>query len=267
MKRVKAYLIIFKSLGFTKGLCFILCNNFRIEKEFSARFGQHFLYIRSCTNDLYIVHSVLCENEYAEFEHRMLIESDSGLVVDAGGHIGGSVHKLRKLFPLNKIVVVEPEDRNFMLLEKNVTQLENVGLMNAALAPMSKEGNRAFLRDRTGRAGFTIVDRADDNPEASIIQEVPTISLREIMNIEKSKGIAFLKVDVEGAEKIIFASDKEFANFVSVAYIELHDRIVAGCTETVRNYFRDTHVEIPCTGEKLLFVRTDLSSYLMTGST
>lgn len=255
MKRFRAYQLIFKSLGIRQSLLFILCNNLNYEREFYARFDRKDFLVRSCTNDLYILNSVLNGDEYADIEAIILNSGYEDLVIDAGAHLGGSAERLRKIFPQNKIVLIEPEKRNFSLLERNVTTLKNKILINAALVPGELMGQELQLKDRTGRSGFTIVQGALDNPYALTIQNVPTISLRKILIDQNAKGIAFLKVDVEGAEKMIFSSDKDLSEIIHVAYIELHDRVVEGCTETVRDFFKNTHKEIVCSGEKLLYVR------------
>ena len=255
MKRVEDFLIIFKKLGFFQGIGFIFCNNLKVEREFCAWFNGKNFVIRSCTNDLYILNSVLSGEEYEGFDSTMLKCHDEDIVIDAGAHIGGSAIKLRMMFPQNRLVLIEPESRNFYLLKRNVSTLKNLTLLNAALVPTELAGQEVYLWNRTGKAGFTIVEGALDNPDATAIQKTTTISIREILANEGKKEIAFLKVDIEGAEKVIFSRDKDLAKNILVAYIELHDRVVEGCTETVRNFFKDSHKEILCPGEKVLYIR------------
>ena len=253
-KKIESYMIICKRLGFLNGLLFVACNNLRINRTFLARFAESSFLIRSCTNDLFILHAVFTE-EYLLNAFKFDPVNRNHLIIDAGAHIGGSAHRIRKFFPQNRIVLIEPEISNFALLEKNVATLNNKKLVRAALVPSELMGQEIFLRNRTGYAGFSIVENPKDNPQAPIIQKSPTISLRSILKAENANEIAFIKIDVEGAEKAIFSTDYDLANLIAIAYIELHDRVISGCTETVKNFFKQTHLEFNVKGEKLIYIR------------
>lgn len=255
MSRRQAYEIILKHLGVKKGLIYLLFNRLKVEKKILAKFQNHHLFIRSTTNDLYIANSVLCGDEYEHINVELIARSDSKLIIDVGAHIGSSALKLRQLFPSHKILCIEAERRNFEILRRNLREIPNIEIMHRALSNEAMRNQFISLRKRYGRSGFTIIEEPNDFTNAKIVERSKSISLCELLSEQIEQEISFLKVDVEGAEILIFDGRNDISEKINVAYIETHDRIVPGCTEIVREFFRNSHFEIEMPGEKLFFVR------------
>lgn len=63
--------------------------------------------------------------------------------------------------------------------------------------------------------------------------EVGGITVEALMSRFGIDYIDFFKVDIEGAEKEVFASSSMWIDKIGVIAIELHDRLKAGCSRSV----------------------------------
>lgn len=204
--------------------------------------------IRPRTPDRVVALSTLGD----EFEQlgKFLAPDFDGLIVDGGGYIGTAALKLAQLFPAAKIVSVEPSDRNFELLCRNTAGMERIEPVRAALAPIA--GQSIELYDRgTGEWGLTIVKNPNDRVDAPSLQQVQTISLREIAANHPGREIGLLKLDIEGGEKALFEQDAAELKCIPAIFVELHDRIVEGCTAAFDAFSQDRQVR-NFGGEKFL---------------
>jgi len=130
------------------------------------------------------------------------VESSEKIVIaDCGANIGLSIFFFKHFFPNSKIFAFEPDKDIFRILEKNVrsNNLSNVKLYNKAVG--SDKRNIKFYSSSGcgGSQGNTIYkDLAHSKGfKESIVEEITLSSLN-------LKMIDVLKIDVEGAEGIIF---------------------------------------------------------------
>lgn len=189
--------------------------------------------------------------EYS-FLDDLLSRDYDGLVVDAGGYIGTAAIAFARRFPRARVITIEPSSDNFAVLEENIAAFPNIEARKAALG--IEGGRDVALRDRgTGNWGFTIIEQPRDNAVASGIENVPLVSLQEIMD-EKNSNIDFLKLDIEGGEKQILDAIPEVLERIPIVFIELHDRIVEGCHDSFLAFSRDRWV-LRIGGEKFISIR------------
>jgi len=254
-RRITAYRLIFLSLGPLRMFLFILANSRNQRKTFLATFKKSQILLRSSTDDLYVAQEILSGSEYQSINSDLLSSCKSDLIVDVGAHIGSGTMMLRQMFPQHRIVAIEPEIRNFELLKINTSGMSGVTLFNRALVGTLKIKDEFHLVDRRDASGFTVVSKPLDNPKAQSIQKVAGLLLEQIVEQFECTEIAFLKVDIEGGEKELFNDSGFDPKKIFAAFIETHERIVEDAEEAVRCFFEKTHREIPCEGEKLLFVR------------
>ena len=181
-------------------------------------------------------------------------ELEHGFVVDGGGYIGTAAIEFAKAYPEATVVTLEPSQDNFALLKRNVAAYPNIHPVNAAL---SNHSGKIELRNRgTGEWGFTIVERPDDHPDSRVLHEVDCVTIPELMERFGKGGVDILKLDIEGGEYQLLKDKPEWISDVGVVCIELHDRIVGGCSEAFRNATegRDNR---DMDGEKYLSFRRD----------
>lgn len=209
----------YQSLG-TRGVLAISANHIcGFPKHVAAptRGIKHPVFVRLRTSDLELYKSILLESEYdypVPFSPRV--------IVDVGANCGMTSIFYANKYPDAKIVAVEPEPSNYAALVRNAARYSNIVPMHAALwnvngqvevfpgGPMKRKW--AF-RVRTG-AGCRAV------------------TLPTLMQETGMETIDILKIDVEGAEREIFAGC-DWMEKVRLLAIELHDRYFPGCSDVV----------------------------------
>ncbi|MEH6836208.1 MULTISPECIES: FkbM family methyltransferase [Falsihalocynthiibacter] len=210
--------------------------------------GGQDIYVRPGTSDL----RVAFQNLRTEFDilSDLLPKDFSGLIIDAGGYIGTAALQLARMYPAATIITIEPSSQNYAMLLRNVSAIDRIVPINAALH--TEAGQSLELVDHgTGEWGFSIM--ASDTG-CSSMEIVQTVSLPEIAARYPSMRIGIIKIDIEGSEKDLFENSDKTLSTAEAVFIELHDRMVPGCTELFRNFSRDRWI-LNAGGEKLLSLR------------
>lgn len=215
-----------------------------------AIFAGQTVLLRSGTPDLGVALSCFA---YGEFEELTLfLERDfSGTIIDAGAHIGCSALALSNLFPAAKVIAVEPQSDNFVMLKQNVFFNPRIVPVHGAL--VGSEAKLVSLRDRgTGEVGFTVVSTPKDNPKSEIVEKVPAFRLRDL--VHELEEVGLLKLDIEGGEFELLTKDLESVKKIPLVVAELHDRIKEGCTAAFEQMSEGRTIH-KLWGEKLLSVK------------
>ena len=164
---------------------------------------------------------------YTEHVYRaILARGKTPLIVDCGANIGASVLWFSARYPEAHIVAIEPEPRNFDLLEANCrgvdVDLRRMGIgCTDGVAWLSGSG----MGCRTNEQGSGI--------------EVHIVSLETLLaDKPPSRYEPFLlKVDIEGAERRLFASSPDVLDRFAVIALEPHDWMLPGQKTSVE-FFR-----------------------------
>jgi FkbM family methyltransferase len=209
------------------------------------------LFVRARSPDIQVALSSLGD-EFSPLS--TILPSDfSGLIIDAGGYIGTAAIKFSKMYPHAKVITIEPSEENFAILQENIKPFKNISAVKAALVAANRVGGTKLLDRGQGQWGFTIVKNPLDGPDAAEINIVETITLAEIAKSHHETNIGILKLDIEGAEKEIFDHAGEQLKNVFSIFVELHDRVVLGCSESFKRFSEDRLV-LNFGGEKFLSV-------------
>jgi FkbM family methyltransferase len=152
------------------------------------------------------------------------------VIVDAGANIGLASVFLANKYPEARIIAIEPEKSNFEVLRKNVAPYANVACVQAALWNSDKSVTITDLG--LGQWGFFTMEHPSQR-EGLKDGEVEGITVTTLMTRFGIEYIDFFKVDVEGAEKEVFASSSSWIDRVGVIAIELHERLKVGCSRSV----------------------------------
>ena len=145
-------------------------------------------------------------------------------IVDAGANAGYStlylVSRLSDSYQPN-VICIEPGDDNVAILKKNlqINQFNNVSVEQAGLF------NKAcYLKVSTGfRDGK---DWSLQVEESAGKTDLKGVEVQALMDKYKWTHIDFFKIDIEGAERYLFADEAYAANFLSkvkMISIEIHD--------------------------------------------
>lgn len=208
--------------------------------------GQKIL-VRPATPDLRVAFQSLGK----EFDglKQLLPHDFDGLIIDAGGYIGTAALKLSAMYPQAQIVTIEPSEDNLAMLEQNIAGKSKIHPVQAALTV--KSGEKVSLFDRGhGDWGFSLALREEDY-QAKNLGTVSTITLEDILARFPGKSIGLVKLDIEGGERPIFQNPSSVLCSVPAVFVELHDRVVPGCSDAFEAFNAGRWV-VRAGGEKYL---------------
>ena len=142
-------------------------------------------------------------------------KNNSPLILDLGANIGLSVLYFKKLYPEAQITAFEADPIIFRYLIKNVhgNGYEDVRLINKAAWNNNKMVDFHSDQSDAGRIAFG-EDPVNCNVEA--------IDIRDYLKVNK---VDFLKIDIEGAEEIVFPLCDEYLHNIDFVFIEYHSRV------------------------------------------
>jgi len=171
-------------------------------------------------------------------EYDVAVERPS-VIIDVGANIGLASIWFTSKFPEARVLAVEPEKSNYELLVRNVAPYPNVTTIHAAL--WTHRGTLALDDPRHEGAWAFQTRELADSPHP--VEEVPCLSVADLISDYDLGWVDLLKVDIEGAEKEVFSSPGEWIGSVGAIAIELHDRFKTGCARSFYAAVTDFPVE------------------------
>tara|TARA_A100001037_G_scaffold304506_1_gene341518 strand:- start:43622 stop:44377 length:756 start_codon:yes stop_codon:yes gene_type:complete len=182
--------------------------------------------LRGKSSDFKVFDEIFLKEQYDSH----LLPENPKVILDAGANIGLSSIYFAARFPDSKIFALEPENSNYEILSKNTKNFENIIPLKKAL--WSHSTDLRISNPSAEKWAFNFTE-----------SQLPTEDLYEGISIEgfmsdySVNEIDILKLDVEGAEKDIFSKNINWIPKVRLMIIELHDRVVPGCS---REFFACT---------------------------
>lgn len=221
---------------------YALKKNLKKDNLFSLEINHHKFFLRGGTVDFAVMDSILRKGEY---------NVDPGfnpeIIVDAGANIGASTLYFRLRYPHAHIYAIEPERSNFELLQKNLRHYKGITLENCAIWPENKE----LFISNPGAEKYAF-QMTEARESADII---PGVTMDYIMDRWQLPHIDLLKMDVEGAEKLIFdLPEIPWLGKVRVLIIELHESLMPGTVEVFQNALRGIEYESYQRGENHVII-------------
>lgn len=200
--------------------------------------------VRPSGPDIEVVYSCL-SGEFDCLRHAYP-ENVTGLIIDAGGHIGAAAVSLARLYPNATIITVEPSSENFELLTQNISPYPNIQAIHAAIMP--KGGEHINMYDPGfGSWGFSTL-----KTRGHVIENVPTVGIRDLLDQFGNGRALIAKIDIEGAETGLFR-EPNWLDEVGVLMVELHERFSPGCENVFWEANRERFV-FKAGGEKFVSV-------------
>jgi FkbM family methyltransferase len=170
-------------------------------------------------------------------------------ILDLGAYAGYAAVWLARRFPQARIACVEPCASTFRLLTLNATPYRNIRTIQAAA--WHSNTTLGVAARHSGDWGTQLHDQMPQ--EARGIQ---ALSVAELLRLLGWDHADFVKCDIEGAERAVFADPgQHWLHRLDVLAIELHDSIAPGSSETVANCFDSNLFETGQHGEAMLFQR------------
>lgn len=166
--------------------------------------------------------SIFSHDTEVQIEYKgILEEGKQPLILDLGANVGFASIFFGSIFPLAKIIGLEPSENNFANATKNLHGTPNAEMILAAVGTSDGWiefydpglGNNAF---RTFGEDSQLVSKVQSRSIASLIQQYPELQP------------FFLKIDIEGFEKELFTGDCSWIDSFKVIAIEIHDWMMPG---------------------------------------
>ena len=194
------------------------------------------------SSDVYAFYHLFKRQEYKPLIE--LIQGDNKVkgpfqILDIGGNIGLFSIYFHCFFPDSKFIIIEPFENNFNPMKSNIQQN---GFINAELVFGGAWNKEAYLK--------TVKDFRDEKDWATRVveseeqTEIKGFTIIKLMEKFEHEFIDVLKIDVEGAEKYLFADIKEASEFLSKTKyiaIEIHDEF--DCRREIYNCLKRNHFE------------------------
>lgn len=198
-------------------------------------FSSDQVYMRRTISDFGRVSEYLSNTYFRNsYLHNALKKSEPTAMIDVGANIGLSALSLTKEFTtIEEVIGIEAELQNFHILKKNF-QLWSKKIGNTQFHPMhavathnskvtfTQINSLAELNGRGTASGtFRFAESKKESDEAQVLA---SISMSEIFNKLQNKENVIVKIDIEGGEEQLMASNTNWLKDCSLMAIEIHDR-------------------------------------------
>jgi FkbM family methyltransferase len=192
--------------------------------------------------------------DYATFEEVLLDESynmatqfEPEFILDGGANIGLTSCYFASKYPKAKIVSVEPDNENFLLLKKNCGPYAAIHPVKAGI--WKRNTYLKITNTGAGYNAFTVNETGKE--DAGTIEG---LQIDHLMYMYDMPRIDILKLDIEGSEKEIFMDEVgSWLPKTRVLVIELHDAMKRGCSRAVFNRINQYDFSFSIKGENVIF--------------
>ncbi|HYG02367.1 MAG TPA: FkbM family methyltransferase [Chryseosolibacter sp.] len=171
-------------------------------------------------------------------------------IIDAGANIGLTSVYLANRFPHARIISIEPDEENFIMLRKNTRAYSNIVPVKSALLNQKEQID---IRDvGLGKRGMMVEKSSTDTGMTST-------SISDLMSEFHLPHIDILKMDIEGSEREVFEKNyQDWLTKTNCLIVELHDRMKPGCSTNVFKALSDYRYSFSIRGENLVFITENL---------
>lgn len=175
------------------------------------------LLCRAGTSDISVFSDVFLHGQYAVAADL----DDVALIIDCGANVGYTSAYLLSCYPGASLIAVEPDLENFELLQANTRYYgERVSTLRSAV--WSHRAELAISEESRGRGGEW--GRQVTEVAAEDGGSILAVTIGELLRDSGQPRISILKMDIEGAEEVVFSKGyEEWLPKVDNLLIELHD--------------------------------------------
>src|SRR5688572_10912341 len=205
------------------------------------------LYLRLPSADFPTYQQVMVKREYD-----FAVTTPPRTIIDAGAHIGLAAVWFANRFPDARILAVEPETENFELLCRNAAPYPNIAPVRAGI--WSTDTELDVIDPGLGTWGFMTSAWGDSALRGERRERVRGVTVDGLMREHGLDHIDVLKVDIEGAEREVFAAPGEWLERTDLIIAELHERLKVGCNRAFYQATAGFDREW-CTGENVFVAR------------
>ncbi len=173
----------------------------------------------------------LFAESFLEKDYYFRSTTEKPFIIDCGGNLGMSILFFKMFYPTANILTFEPSQICLPFLRKNISdnKLGDITIINKALS--NKKGECFFHEVPSNTLGASLGGAPNDKC---------TISVETVLLSEYIKSpVDFLKVDVEGAEKLIFEDLDQSGKIklIKEMVIECHSKELLHSTLKILNKY------------------------------
>lgn len=173
--------------------------------------------------------------------------SEPAYIMDCGANIGISTRYFIKRYPRAKIAAIEPDQRNFRILQSN---LQGCGVATYQIALHNK---RRLLR--LASDSLSSYSRRFDEAGCGS-EQVVAAPLQDLFAKLQWPRIDLLKIDIEGGEVAMFDTQDSWLSRVNVFVIEFHEYLKEGATQVILSkIFSTAQYRVQTLGEYMVIER------------
>jgi FkbM family methyltransferase len=211
----------------------------------TARRSRHVLYARPQSSDFTVFGQTFITQPYACLDDLSHVD----FIVDAGANVGFASAFLLTQFPGAELLAIEPDAGNFDILRRNLAPYGPRA--RAVLAGLWSHRTQLRVEETPYRDGgaWAIQVRESAPGEAS---QFDAIDVPGVLAQTGRQRISILKMDIEGAECVVFSAPNAgtWLAAVDCILIELHDDTHFGtCSDVFQRAIEDQGFVVSHAGE------------------
>jgi FkbM family methyltransferase len=185
---------------------------------FTTPHSLHPMLCREGSSDFRSFHQIFIEREYSCLDDA----ADPQLIIDCGANAGYSAAYFLSRFPRSRVIAVEPDPDNYAFLQRNLAPFgDRVRAIRAGVWSHPTPLKMSEIKYGDGMEWSREVRECKEGEADGL----PGVNVGAILQESASSRLSILKVDIEGAEKVVFGSNYEsWIDRVENIVIELHDQ-------------------------------------------
>jgi len=200
----------------------------------------HPLWARARTSDVETFDEVFVAGEY----NLPFTDLAPRHVLDLGANVGYASVYFAARWPDARILAVEPSRQNLALLEMNIRPWRRIAALPAAV--WSHPAQLEIANPDAPANAYRMTKAAAGGRDG-----IAAYTVGQLLDRHGCDRLGLLKMDVEGAEAGILREPAGWLDRVEVLLIELHDRLVPGCSQALCGALRGRRFRQEIVGRNL----------------
>ena len=215
-------------------------------RKFVARSGSDLWTVRQIhLKAEYAIHTAHFAQQLKERLSAILAAGDRPVIVDAGANVGAASAWFANQYPDAAIVAIEPDPGNAAMIRTNLGDLGQVTILEAAIG-----ATPGFVSTVPAETAWAIqTERASAG--------IPVVTVKQAVDRVERGRLFIAKIDIEGFEEDLFASETDWIDEAELVIVEPHDWMLPA-RRTSRNMQREMgrrSFAMLLNGENLIYVR------------
>ncbi len=236
------------NFGLAEGLRIYLQVKRNKAEKITSKIIRHPIHLRKGTTDYSIFKQIFIHKEY-DLDILKNIRVDN--ILDLGANIGLASVFFKNFFKSNpKIFIVEPHPGNVEMIKKNLNLYSNYKILPFAI--WDKKAKLKIIDNNSGHCAFEVIE--------DINGDIISLSISDILKEYNINHFDIVKMDIEGSEKVVLSSGVEdWLPKTKVLFVELHDRLVPGCSRVLNEVIEKYNFEHIHQGEFDILINNNLA--------